>query len=265
MMKMKCLNAVAAIWLLAVMATSAHAQVKEYSAGHGDIGLAFHDEGNGPELELHWHFDGSGILDGARADTLTGFDPDDGIEFEPDEIAILVTDANKMVLGQAYSWLGNVASDEIWILPQSNVPGRPFLSLAGEELSNATFSDASLFLIDVTGPGNFAAGQFNGFTPEPIWVSNNGFGIDDEINIGVGDGAHDHFFYAFTQPGIYDIELTGEADLIAGGSETDTGTFRFVVGNVTAIPEPSSWAVLAAVTGGLVCFRRRKRASTLAS
>ncbi len=251
--------------LTTLLSTTASADALEYTSGHGDIGLAFHDEGDGPELELHWHFDGSGVLGGMTADSLPGFDSEEGIEFEPNEVNVRVADVPGTTLftpTNTLGYLGNAPNASVWVLPQDNETGVPFLSLAGEELSNALFSDARLFLTGLSGPvgGEVAVGQAAALSqPETIfWQSNNGLSADDVIDIGAGPGAHDHFFYAFSQPGIYDLEITAEADRIGATTLTDTASFRFLVGSATAIPEPASFAILGLASGCLAFGRRRK-------
>lgn len=225
-------------------ALPADAATVEYSAGHGDIGLAYEDG----ELELHYHFGNGAILNGVP---LVG-----EIEYDPDEAHVRLSDDTRGVTSAPLSFLGTSTGDPVWRLPQSNTPGLPFLGIASEELDGLGFSSATIRMTSFNGPGEFALwqpGGLGGFNT--FWQTNDGIGPSDVLNLGIG--VHDHFNYGFTAEGIYDVGLTAEADFAAGGSVMDVGVFRFVVGSATAIPEPSSFAAL--LMGGLALVTRSRR------
>ncbi len=230
------------------LAPTASAAITEYSSGHGDIGLAFHDG----ELELHYHFGDGAILNGSP---LAG-----EIEFEPGEAYVRVSnDALRSATAPAPQ-LGLATGDPVWLLPQNEVSGLPFLGIASEELAGLGFSSATLSLTSFSGPalGQFALWQPDGFGgTDVLWQTNNGFDGTDLLNMNIG--GHAHFFYGFTQQGVYDLELTAVANLTGGGSLTDVGTFRFVVGSATAVPEPGSMVALGVITVGAVVVRRRRK------
>ncbi len=73
-----------------------------YSADHGDIGIAYEDEGDGPEFFLHYHLGGNAILDGSPVGG-----GEEGEEFEPSAITTLVPDSTRATMG-------SVASVEQW-------------------------------------------------------------------------------------------------------------------------------------------------------
>ncbi|QEF99260.1 hypothetical protein Mal15_33220 [Stieleria maiorica] len=231
-------------------AGNAAADVVEYSAGHSDIGLAYEDG----ELHLHYHFGSDAILDGNPTGVVGG------VEYDPSEAVVRVTN-DALYAGGApgpISFLGLDTGDPVWILPQSNAGGLPFLGIATEEL-DAPFNSASFEMTGFSGPGQFALWQ-GGFTPSVFMQTNDGVigGPSDTLSI-AGVGSHDHYNWGFTEEGVYDIQLTATAfnSSLPGGFATDTGTFRFVVGNVTAIPEPSSFAAIALAATGFLVRRRR--------
>ncbi|QDV44492.1 hypothetical protein Enr13x_43580 [Stieleria neptunia] len=239
------------IGVACTLAGNVSADVVEYSAGHSDIGLAYEDG----ELNLHFHFGGDTILDGAPVGGVGG------IEFNPSDAYVLVDDA-AMYPGGApgpISFLGLNTGDPVWILPQSNTAGMPFLGIATEELE-APFTSASFEMTGFSGPGQFALWQ-GGFAPSVFMQTSDGIigGPGDTLSL-PSVGSHDHYNWGFTQQGVYDIELTATAynGSLPGGFVSDTETFRFVVGNVTAIPEPSSFAAIAFVTTGFLVRRRRR-------
>ena len=232
-----------------IMMPSATAAPVEYTDGHGDIGLAFE---NG-ELELHYHFGDGAVLDGS---SLIG-----DAEFDPDEAYVRVADAARSVVNGSVPFLGLTAGDEAWVLPQSNTTGLPFLGIAAEEL-DSSFSSASLTLSSFSGPGEFAIWQDGGLGGANVRMQTVD-GISSADVIGLGIGGHDHYNYGFTAEGVYTVGITAEADFAAGGSVTDFGELTFVVGSVTAVPEPTSMAALA-VIGGVAAVGRRRRSSRVA-
>lgn len=234
---------------------SASAAVVEYSEGHGDIGLAFHDG----ELELHYHFADGAVLDGAPL--ASGVE----VEFEPNEAYVRVGDNTSSTAIANIPFLGLTAGDPFWVLPSTNQSGRPFLGIAAEELSASEFSNATISLTDFRGPGEFALYNFDGNgVAQVTWQTNDGVDSSDLLNLAIG--GHDHFNYAFTAPGVYLLELTATVNQIGVGPISDIETFQFVVGsNTTAVPEPGSLLALGVIAiGGVVVQRRRKKnASTL--
>ncbi|MGB7327497.1 MAG: choice-of-anchor M domain-containing protein [Rubripirellula sp.] len=226
--------------------TAASGAVVEYASGHGDIGLAYEDS----ELELHYHFGDGAVLDGSP---LVG-----ELEYGPSEAYVRVGDNAKVTTTADVSFLGTSMGDSVWLLPQSNTAGLPFLGIAAEEL-DATFSGAVLSMSSFSGPGEFALWQAGGIGGTNVrWQSSNGIDNTDMLNLGIG--GHDHYNYGFTAEGVYDVGVTAVADFAAGGSVTDFGTFRFVVGSATAVPEPGSLVVLAAAGIAAMVPRRRRRA-----
>ncbi|MDG1149543.1 MAG: hypothetical protein P8N70_04315, partial [Akkermansiaceae bacterium] len=103
-----------------------------YSADHGDIGIAYEDEGDGPEFFLHYHLGGNAILDGSPVGG-----GEEGEEFEPSAITTLVPDSTRATMGSVAvlnSGTGVSDGSPIWIIPQGEAEGVPFLGIATEEL-----------------------------------------------------------------------------------------------------------------------------------
>jgi len=230
--------------------SSASAEMIEYTNGHADIGLGYTPLDG---LFLHYHFGvGSAILDGIPATAANE-------ELSPSEAYVRVADSTKVFVQSSVPFLSLNANDPAWILSQSNVSGQPFLGIAAEELLSTDFTLAGFRLTGFRGPvdGQFALFGQSGFTTNIFMQTNNGINpTQDFYNIGIG--SHDHANFGFTKEGVYDLDIQGFASGPAG-SFTDSGTFRFVVGSLTAVPEPSSLALLIAGSCTAVLSRRRLR------
>jgi surface-anchored protein len=222
-------------------------EIVEYTSGHADIGLAL--EGPG-QLFLHYHFGvGSAILNGVPATAANE-------ELAPSNAYVRVSDVNLITL-PAFDFLGNTPSSPIWMLPGTNTPGVPYLGIASEELDPMQFTSAGFRLTSFSGPvdGSMAIFQFGAGSPNVFMRSNDG--VNPAIDVIPSTvGGHDHFNYAFSKPGIYDLGIEGFATSL-GGTLTDPGIFRFVVGSATAVPEPSSFLLLVAF--GIPTILRRYR------
>lgn len=137
-----------------------------------------------------------------------------------------------------FNFIGVAAGQPIWRLPRSQNPNLLFLSIGTEELSSADFaSPISWNLIGVTGTGNGPApGYFS------MW------GVDDfggviplmstapsaltPNTLDVNAAGHYHFNYAFTAPGLYNVEFQATATLssaLGGGQVTGSAVYSFGV------------------------------------
>lgn len=219
----------------------------EYSAGHADIGLAYESG----ELELHYHFGSGAVLDGVPLGT--------DLEVDPSDYGVRVADVARVILGANVSFLDALAGDPLWRLPSSNTPGLPFLGIASKELDSNDFGSASIQLTGFSGPGGgeFALWQSDGFVTNVLWQTFGGLDGTDMLPMVIG--GHDHFNYGFTAEGVYDLQLTAVANLVGGGSVTDTETFRFLVGDSTVVPEPTGFGLLAGSCIVMIGIRRRCR------
>uniref|UniRef100_UPI0014221EE2 choice-of-anchor M domain-containing protein n=1 Tax=Thalassoroseus pseudoceratinae TaxID=2713176 RepID=UPI0014221EE2 len=187
-----------------------------YTEGHGDIRIDF-------EYGL-WDLD-------INPDALNG-------PFEADEVLIVAGPDSQVTAPSdpAFAFLGVEAGADIYVLPQSSVPPTiPNLGLGSSGIATGTFASYTnddprvnatapwieLQFVDMRGPAN---GQFSLYTSrvdEPtVWIATSD-GVSDEDTFYLQAGSHDHLNWAFTQPGIYEIDVfaSGFLDL------NDNGTF----------------------------------------
>lgn len=234
-----------------------------YSSGHGDIGVAYEDGG----LFLHYHLgedehDHEGEEHGEEEhEEEEHGEEEHGMELEPSEVTTVVPQipgTTQFILGNAgalNTGTGVAPGSSLWVLPQGSVEGIPFLGFSSEELSATLFPDGATFnLMSVTSPsgsGHFSAYQGDGAGGFNFFFSTADDSVADSIP---SAGGHDHFNLGFSEPGMWQFELSVTADLVDGGTITplsDTETFNFQV-----IPEPST--ALLGFLGALGLLRRRR-------
>lgn len=217
--------------------TVLRAQV-ELPADHADLGIGYADGA----LELHWHLEEAGL------------------EYAPDEAYAFIPLSSSITrpVGAQWDFTGAAFGDTLFVAPQGDAtPAVIFLGLGSEEIGAGTFvaNTVTFALADVTGPGEFALWQTDGFgQPTAFLGSSSGPASFDLIT-----GGHDHYNWGFTAPGVYELTFTVNGILNDGFTTavSDTATYTFAVG--TAIPEPSAFAALAGLAVlGLSATRRRR-------
>ena len=250
-------GAIAALAATAAMPTPSALAAGMFTQGHGDIEFAAHHHDHEPggqggdeeEFELGWHIgeagepgivDGSPVVDG---------------HFEADEIIAVLGNNTHTArpAGAAFDFLGVPAGHAVWIAPQTNQPGKVFLGIGLEELHVDDWlnGEVTLELTGVSGPGEFSLYQTDVFGSPTVKLDN----IGDSFVLAVG--SHSHYFWAFTQPGFYDVtfEFSGtfsEDGFVNSESVAASGTFGFQV-----IPTPGA-AAAGLVAMGVAGMRRRR-------
>lgn len=123
----------------------------------------------------------------------------------------------------ALDFIGVTSGSSFWLLPKNQNPDVLFLSIGTEELNPADFASSLTWsLVTVTGSGGGAApGYFS------VWNSNSGSpwfsgvvplmstapGASTPGSLTVAAGAHSHFNYGFTEPGLYNITFAASGTL----------------------------------------------------
>ncbi|MFG0255382.1 MAG: FG-GAP-like repeat-containing protein, partial [Rhodopirellula sp. JB053] len=194
-----------------------------FTQGHGDIGVGYSDG----QWDMHAYVD----------DLYT--------EFAPDEVLIVGGPDSKVTAPSdtAYDFLGAEAGSEIYVLPQSNVPATiPDLGIGAGGINSdamasyfnddprvdSTGSWVELQVVDVRLPEGGQFSLYSSGVEEPnVWVASSD-GIDDQDAVFAFANSHGHYNWAFTKPGIYEIDLfaSGFADQNGNGTY-DEGDDRY--------------------------------------
>jgi surface-anchored protein len=233
-----------------VASLSAGAQSFIFSEGHGDIGIAY----EGGAFEPHWHLHAGAVVNNSPLSEDAEYAPGDALAYVPNP------SVNRPA-GAQWDFLGTAAGNPLWTLPQSNTAGKPFLGIASEELTASEWSSLTLSLVGLNGPsgGQFSLWQSDAFgSPVVKMASSDGFSSADTMSM--IPGGHDHFFYGFTEPGVYQLTFKWDGTHTGDGAISATETFAF---GVTAVPEPGEVGVAVALgLGGLAWFRNRRRVAS---
>jgi len=238
---------------LTFLVASASAAV--YTSGHGDLGVGY----AAGEFDLHVHLHQGAVVDGSPLLTDT--------EFEAGDIHIFVPNPSVPRPGNpAFNALGITSGQPLWFLPKSQVPTKPFLGIASEELTPADWTgNIQLRLTAVSGSGVDAGGFVTLWDtdtfgePEFLWTSFGGLDATDTLTSITG--SHAHFNFGFTKPGLYDLTVEATGLHKVDGAISTTGTFQFAV--VTPVPEPTTGLWGLTMLGFAATSRLRRRPDTV--
>ncbi|MET0262155.1 MAG: PEP-CTERM sorting domain-containing protein [Rariglobus sp.] len=238
---------VAAVTFVASFSNQALAQ-NYYTGGHGDIGVGYTPGES--TFEPHWHLGSGAIVNGSA---ISG-----DREYAPHE-AIAWTTATFDAPSGSDTWLGVASGTTVFRMGSSSF--QPNIGWATEEAGFETDWFNGTINISLTdwsssNPGDFALVASGNALFSTYGASGNTWAFDVEVG-------HAHATWYFSQPGYYELSFTWTGLYTGAGSPpegiaiTATNTFGIQVG---AIPEPSSFAVLAslAVLGMTSCLRRRR-------
>lgn len=240
--------------LLAFAAPSAALAQIAITDVHVDIGLEGPDAG--PDWGLHIH------------------DEDNSAEYAPDEAWFYIDPAHATLAqpaGAQWSFIGQTPGEAIYVLPQGQQAGLPFLGLAAEEVSAGTFDSyfnndsrvnatgrwIGFTVTSVTGPGEFSIWQTSGFGTPIVWASSAQGGLTAADTVFIQEGGHAHFNWGFTELGSYSITLVASG--YVGGELVSSAPMSFSF-STSSIPESSAFAAFAGLAAlALVASSRRRR------
>lgn len=168
--------------------------------------------------------------------------PDGQISCPPEECIVVCPESMKMSLPEGTP-LGD-GGDWLWILPQSHYEGVPFVGICAEDIPSDLFRDSiRIQLTGVEGPGNFLLWQSTGGIDLRM-DSRDGFSSGDYLEIQAG--AHAHYNWGFTSPGVYQISFRAHATKV-GESEPIYSPEALYTFHVLPLPELSPFETWQAI------------------
>lgn len=203
-----------------------HEHIESIRSGHADI-LIVYDETEGLHLAIgageHEHEHGEGEDEGEDHEH-----EHEHLELDHAEIIGGPKAANVTTSLAGWEFMG--APDRyIYVLPQSEIEGLPFLGLNTEELEPGLLeSNPVLSLLSVEGPGEFFLYQVDAFG-DPIVHMNSKDLASNTYSVALG--SHVHLNWAFSEAGEYEVTFGIDATLTGGtavSSEPQTIHFHIV-------------------------------------
>lgn len=218
-------------------------QAAVFSSGELDFGVIL----EGGELELEAHVV-SGVVNGVQTDD---------VEFEVSSLTVLAGADRQFSAMANLPAAGVMTGDSLWILPQSQVAGVPYVALASEELTAGDWSTSITFSLGTvtspTGTGTFSMWTNDGLGNPTFYFSSADAAATDDNNQFVSSFSHDHVNWGFNEPGEWLVELTAAGTHNTLGALTATETLSFRV-----IPEPSTSLLASLSILGLIARRKRQ-------
>ena len=165
-------------------------------------------------------------------------------ELDPSEAVLTALEAAETTVpaDEAFEFM-HPEGRPLWVLPQDENPDLLFLGTAGDEIPAGVFTDdlVNLDLIGVRGPGEMFFYSVDSFGSPTVFF-NSRDGITESDTFPVPVGGHTHNNWAFTAPGIYEVDVQAGGVLVAGDapstSEVVTLTFE-IFGELPEVsPEP---------------------------
>jgi surface-anchored protein len=222
--------------------------------GHVDLAVTYLN-GN-----MAWRFNADGATSEAGANL-------DGL-FTPQSMVVRIPDAvniNNAPPGSNNNVTGYSGSGSFFWLPSSgSPPGAPFLGWAwdiGGQEGEIDLSEWNTGIrVQLAVASMPTGGHFSlwGGVPSQVYVSTFNPTLSNQgppLNSFSLPG-HDHFNWGFTEAGIYDLTFQASGTHVNDGFRSATATFRFLVGSSTAVPEPTSMALLFSGLGCTIVVRK---------
>jgi surface-anchored protein len=238
--------------LMVVLSPAGRAEILEYSRGHADIGYQMVDG----RISLGWKFEEGDELGGQ-------FLSQDTFKL-PGQVYARVADSAEVFRAAGGGWdvLGVAEGEAYFRLPARSSPDLPHLGLSTDADPQAFNLRWTLIDHRIPTGANFTLYTTPGIGQiSALWATSD---LERFNNFGMPWGSHNHYNWAFTDTGVYDLTLQLSGD-IDGEAFAAAGTFRFVVGSSTAVPEPSSWWLMAAAGVASIAAPRLRRRLLAAS
>ncbi|MCZ9309539.1 choice-of-anchor M domain-containing protein [Corynebacterium uberis] len=145
--------------------------------------------------------------------------------------------------GKDYQFTGAKPGAQVWVIPQTQVTGVPWLgwNTQAPSLGEQVDTGVDLEFMGHQGPGHFSVFlQAGGFAaPQKVWTSTE----DAPQKAWVEMNSHAHANWVFTQPGIHLVAVRATATLRDGTTASTTRVLRFAVGQDADVAQArtASW------------------------
>ncbi|WJY67895.1 choice-of-anchor M domain-containing protein [Corynebacterium auris] len=154
-----------------------------------------------------------------------------------DDVVLRIGDAAAQTLpeGDQFEFTGAAPGQTVWVVPQTEVPGVPWLgwNTQNPDLIGAADRGVTFEFAGHEGPGQFSLFlQNGGFEPPQLLWNSAAEGTQPffaELN------THTHANWVFTEPGIHQVALRVTVPLLDGTETSTTQVITFAVGDATDV------------------------------
>ncbi|MCP5526815.1 MAG: TIGR03769 domain-containing protein [Verrucomicrobiales bacterium] len=184
------------------------------------------------DIHLAWNAEAGGTLDLAVRDSARGQ------RFATNEVLLVAGEAAQLTLPDGTPF--GAGGDPLWVLPQSEDPGLPYLGFSTDGVPVGVFNGSLRYQLEVVeGPGDFFLWQaeVGGFAVQ----MNTTDGIDASDVLELTAGGHSHHNWGFTQPGVYHVLLRAEGVLAGSGTEAGSNLLGLTF-ELAPLPDPLNFA-----------------------
>ncbi|MDO5671056.1 MAG: choice-of-anchor M domain-containing protein [Corynebacterium sp.] len=149
-----------------------------------------------------------------------------------DDVVLHVPDtaAQELPAGEEFAFTGASPGEQVWVVPQTEVPGVPWLgwNTQSPALTQAADRGVTYEFAGHRGPGQFSLFLQNGGfePPQQLWNSS----AEGTQPFWVELNTHTHANWVFTEPGIHQVAVTVTVPLLDATSPTITRVLTFAVG-----------------------------------
>ncbi|MBT1018216.1 choice-of-anchor M domain-containing protein [Canibacter sp. lx-72] len=154
---------------------------------------------------------------------------------KPEDVVLYAKDNAKTMTPSdaAYSFIGAVAGEPVWVLPQTQQVGTVWPGWNTQEpaLLAVLGAGVKMDVLAVRGPGEVSVYLQSGNFSEPdlLWSTTQ----EKLSSVWIEKNSHVHANWVFTKPGAYAIDVAFQMQMADGSTQQATGTLQFAVGDET--------------------------------
>lgn len=150
------------------------------------------------------------------------------VYYDADQVLFYLNETKRRTVPNdpVFAFLGADPGSTVWVLPQVFDPAGLSVGVSAEEISDSTFASynemdprvqaegpwVKLTLQAVRGPGQLSVWQNDAFGQPVLWMATS-HGLTDQDAVFIYSGLDADFNWAFTAPGIYEIDVFASAYL----------------------------------------------------
>jgi len=206
------------------------------TSGHADLAVSF------SPLTSKILVRAGAVVDGVAVGTDTYYNPDE---------LLFLTGATRLApLDNSLSFTGALAGDSVWVFPETDTSGVPFVGISNQSLSAADWvGDLTWRVTAIDKPSNSEFSIWIDGVSGPQVIVSTLDGLPDQFQLPAG--GHQHFNFGLSKAGYYGVTFEVSGTHVNTGFQSASGYYMF-----GTVPEPGTLC-LASLAVSLVIISRR--------